>query len=357
MNVVLIKNKVTQQKGAASATLQLNQALGAGRLQGEEFRAINEAAPQVISAIAKQLGVARGEVKLAADGLVTSDVIINALDRIRTEGLGDLEAQFTGAFGATREFNVALREFAETVGAELLPVVTPLIRAATELLKAFSKLPPDIKKTAVAIALIGTASLIAIPLVGKLAAGIGLLATAFGVGKLAVVAFGAKIALYTRSRRWSLPIKAFQAQAEWNRILTEAPIDEVNRKIDELRDKINKAENKTVTWYEALIDFTFGMDGASTSTSGFIKQLDKLLERQAKLQGFIDAAKELKQFYAGLEAGGKKFANFDTLTPDEIQEALKLAGVGGNDPLLAVAVHAERHAAGAGLIADAESTA
>ena len=100
------------------------------------------------------------------------------------------------------------------------------------------------------------------------------------------------------------------------------------------------------------------MDGASTSTSGFIKQLDKLLERQAKLQGFIDAAKELKQFYAGLEAGGKKFANFDTLTPDEIQEALKLAGAGGNDPPLAQwQCTAERHAAGAGLIADAESTA
>ena len=94
LNVVLIRNKVTQQE-AASATLQLNQALGAGRLQGEEFRAINEAAPQVISAIAKQLGAWPVGRSSSLRQMVSSppDVIVNALDRIRTEGLGDLEAR------------------------------------------------------------------------------------------------------------------------------------------------------------------------------------------------------------------------------------------------------------------------
>ena len=72
LNTVLVKNKASAQE-AASATLQLNQALGAGRLAGEEFRAVNEAAPQVISEVGRVLGVTRGEVKeLAAEGKLSA---------------------------------------------------------------------------------------------------------------------------------------------------------------------------------------------------------------------------------------------------------------------------------------------
>ena len=78
--------KASQQE-SASATLQLTQALGAGVLRGEELNAVLEAAPNVVQAIADEMGVARGQIKeLASDGLVTADIVkramLNATDEI-----------------------------------------------------------------------------------------------------------------------------------------------------------------------------------------------------------------------------------------------------------------------------------
>lgn len=64
----------------SSAMLQLTQAMGAGKLQGDEFRSITENAPMIADAIAKYMGKPKGELKeLAADGLITSDIIKNAM--------------------------------------------------------------------------------------------------------------------------------------------------------------------------------------------------------------------------------------------------------------------------------------
>jgi tape measure domain-containing protein len=63
----------------SSAMLQLSQAFGSGRLAGEEFRAVSEAAPGLLREIAKELKVNYGELKqLAADGKITADVLARA---------------------------------------------------------------------------------------------------------------------------------------------------------------------------------------------------------------------------------------------------------------------------------------
>jgi tape measure domain-containing protein len=63
----------------ASAVMQLGQAFAAGRLAGEEFNAVNEAAPRLMQALADSLGVPRGALKkLAEDGALTSDVLRKA---------------------------------------------------------------------------------------------------------------------------------------------------------------------------------------------------------------------------------------------------------------------------------------
>jgi tape measure domain-containing protein len=165
-NTLLALNKVNSQN-AASATLQLNQALGSGRLAGEEFNAISEATPQLLDAVAKVLGRNRGELKqLASDGQISSQVLIEALKRIRTEGAADLEASFGGAFGATRRFNAALEDFSATVGTELLPALTPVINATTELLKQFGQLPGPIKTASVVIAGLAGAFVALAPAIG-----------------------------------------------------------------------------------------------------------------------------------------------------------------------------------------------
>ena len=72
---------------SAGALLQLTQALGAGFLSGQEFNSVAEQAPAVLQAIAKEVDRPIGQLKqLARDGKLTSEVLLNALKRVETEG-------------------------------------------------------------------------------------------------------------------------------------------------------------------------------------------------------------------------------------------------------------------------------
>lgn len=65
---------------ASSAILQFSQAMAAGRLNGDEFRSITEAAPEFLRRFAQATGVAAESLKeLSADGKLTSEVIADAL--------------------------------------------------------------------------------------------------------------------------------------------------------------------------------------------------------------------------------------------------------------------------------------
>jgi tape measure domain-containing protein len=64
---------------SASAMLQLSQAFGSGVLRGEEFNAVNEAAPALMRALAESIGVPIGALReMASDGKLTSDVLMKA---------------------------------------------------------------------------------------------------------------------------------------------------------------------------------------------------------------------------------------------------------------------------------------
>lgn len=78
------------QQEMASATLQLSQALAAGTLRGEEFNAINEAAPTVIQRIADYMGKEKGEMReLAQQGAISAEVVkaamLSATDEINQQ--------------------------------------------------------------------------------------------------------------------------------------------------------------------------------------------------------------------------------------------------------------------------------
>jgi len=63
-----------------AALVQLGQGLSAGTLRGEELNSVLEQLPRVATAIADNMGVARGALRgLAADGKLTSDVVFSAL--------------------------------------------------------------------------------------------------------------------------------------------------------------------------------------------------------------------------------------------------------------------------------------
>ena len=74
-----------------SALLQFGQAIGSGVFQGDEFRALTEAAPQLVDAIGKQLGIARTDLKkFASEGKLTSKIVIEAVKEIAD----DFDARF-----------------------------------------------------------------------------------------------------------------------------------------------------------------------------------------------------------------------------------------------------------------------
>lgn len=85
---------------SSSAMLQLSQAFASGTLRGEEFNAINEAAPRLMQALADGLGVPVGALKkMAEEGKLTTEAVSSvtkALPELRNES--DKIQTISGAF-------------------------------------------------------------------------------------------------------------------------------------------------------------------------------------------------------------------------------------------------------------------
>jgi tape measure domain-containing protein len=89
VNLALKVSGATSEE-AASAQLQLSQAFASGTLRGEEFNAVNEAAPRLMQALADGIGVPVGALKdMASNGEITSKVMASvlpqALEQLRAE--------------------------------------------------------------------------------------------------------------------------------------------------------------------------------------------------------------------------------------------------------------------------------
>lgn len=86
----------------SAAMYQLTQAMGAGKLQGDEFRSIMENAPLLAQAISKEMGISVGQLKeMSSEGKITSDIIKSAL--------------FNSAEDIEKKFKEMPMTFAETV--------------------------------------------------------------------------------------------------------------------------------------------------------------------------------------------------------------------------------------------------
>lgn len=156
---------------AQSAIIQFSQAMAGGVLRGEEFNAINEAAPRIMQILADQLGVTRGELRsLAEDGLLRADIVMQAL----LESTDKLEDEFTrmsptiaGALTVlNNNFQNLLREnsmgeFGATVAdallliADNLDIVIPIVGTAA--VAAFGALMVAISPVAAVILGVGAA--------------------------------------------------------------------------------------------------------------------------------------------------------------------------------------------------------
>lgn len=97
-----------------ASLLQLSQALGSGKLQGDEFRSIAENAPMLEQIISRYMGVTQGELKdLAKDGEITASIMRNAI------------------LGATDEIEAKFKNMPRTFGQNMQLLGTIAFRAFT----------------------------------------------------------------------------------------------------------------------------------------------------------------------------------------------------------------------------------
>ena len=115
INKALIVSGATTQE-AQSALLQLSQAFNSGRLNGDEFRAVSENMPMVLDALSKSMKVPVGALKeLGAEGKITSEELIKALDLIENE----VDAAFAKTTPTIGQALVVLRNSAQQFFGEL----------------------------------------------------------------------------------------------------------------------------------------------------------------------------------------------------------------------------------------------
>jgi len=97
---------ITEQN---SALYQWSQAMGAGKLQGQEFRIIALAVPSLLKYISAEMGVTTGQLKkLGAEGKITGEVMVKAVEKARPE-LEKLASQMPMTM--SQAFTVANNEY------------------------------------------------------------------------------------------------------------------------------------------------------------------------------------------------------------------------------------------------------
>ena len=152
---------------ASNAFRQLAQALGSGRLAGDEFRSVSEQVPLILKPLSEELGVSTGALKeLAAQGKLTSDVVIRALSKLGKSGAKDLKAILEN--DPTQVFKNLQNEIELlqiSIGKALLPATKEITGALTLLTSVINSVPPEITSFVVVTGTLITAFTVLKPLI------------------------------------------------------------------------------------------------------------------------------------------------------------------------------------------------
>ena len=304
---------------ASGAFRQLAQALGSGRLQGDEFRSLAEQVPTLLKPIADELGTTVGGLKeLGSQGKITSDVVIRALKKIEEEGGGAVEAIVSkSALQRFKEFQNAMEDLSVAVGKQLLPAVTPIVKAMTALVGWFAQLNPAIQKAAIIVTALAAAVLIVAPAVVSLAAGFAALkigiAAAGGLGVLtaAAVALTAKFLLAVAA------VWALYEGIKWlvNKIKgADTPMDTFKKNIENGTVSIEDATWKTKELEVEIgrLEEKLGKLGDSWKDRRLAKKLTSQIEGKKEeaqgIEGAIALQEEMKKWE---EKSGKQWETYE----------------------------------------------
>jgi tape measure domain-containing protein len=141
-----VKLSSVEAGAASSAFLQLSQGLGSGTLQGDELRSVLEQMPSIAQAIAREMNVTVGSIKkLGSEGKITSEVMVRALDRIRTEGADKLAVAMDTPQQKIVALNNAMEDFKIAVTSDVAPAVIGAIGQITVAVQNATQFVTDLK--------------------------------------------------------------------------------------------------------------------------------------------------------------------------------------------------------------------
>jgi len=272
--------------------LQLSQALGSGKLQGDEFRSVMEQLPSIGQAIAKTMGVNIADLKnLGSEGKITSDIVIQAL--------GELAKQTPPPPDAYKEFQAALADLQTEIGTKLLPALTPFVQLAAQLLDVFSKLPEPVQTLVVGLGGIAAALVIIAPVLTPIVAGFKVLAGLQIVATIAGWAGAIGPLVASLGTLGKVLIAVFSGPVGWIALLVAAGIA-----IYAFRDKIAEVLKAIAAgwqmagkaFYSLYVEPLIKFGGVLVkSLTGSFAQLGKALQAP-----FTEAVNAIKSIFRGL---------------------------------------------------------
>lgn len=226
---------------ASNAFRQLAQALGSGRLQGDEFRSISEQIPTLLAPVADELDTTVGELKeFASQGKITSEVVLRALRKIEKDGGASLKELI--ANDPTQVFKNLSNEtenLSRAFGESLMPVVIPVVKALTEITEAatdFVNSPVGqtaLIFTGIALAAKGAAVALIAAKAGFIAAGGAAVIFGAAMNAIPFVALATGIGAVTTAI-----IKKRKEQKKLNDVIKEGTKEEVNNALTTLQARL-----------------------------------------------------------------------------------------------------------------------
>lgn len=278
-----------------STLTQLGQALGSGRLQGDELRSLSENAPVVMEAIAKEFGVAQSALKdLGSEGKLVSDrvfkAIVNAAPDIEAS-FGKTTASISDSFtllenaalkfvGNSKQMSAAAALTSGTI--QLLAKNIDGVAAAATAVGAViasrlvaSGLTPLVAQmgavitaataTTAGVAAVGTGAQLAAAGLGTLRVALGLVGGPVGAAVLGAAAAVSYFATTSKdggeeAKRYAAALKLIQPEADGAQQKIKAVGDEVDSTAKKMRDAAKgdlerqlKADTEAATKLEASI--------------------------------------------------------------------------------------------------------
>ena len=276
INKALIVSGATAQE-ASSALLQLSQGFNAGKLQGDEFRAVSENMPMVLDAVAKALNVPINRVKqLSSEGKITSEVLYNAFALIQ-KSVDDTFAKTTPTIGQSLTVlkNNAIQFFGE---------LNKATGFTAGLSKAILALSNNLDIVAAAVAVVGaafavyfgsaivsaiqTATLAVRAFTIAIASNpVGLLLVGITAATVALVAFGDKIKVTSDGlvslkdvalAVWSYIKEGATAVGSWIQSVWDTAIDWINEKTNGWGEQFRNIGETIVKLAKAYGNFLIG---------------------------------------------------------------------------------------------------